>query len=78
MNRHALLPLAVFFIGAGFVLAGPASTPVARSFPWAGFLEENGFAVTGRRQIGIDLFTAPQQTTPCDTAVFDDVEVTRL
>jgi hypothetical protein len=75
MNRHALLPLAVFFIGAGFVLAGNAPTPVARSFPWTGFLEENGFAVTGHREIGITLFTAAQQTTPCDGAVFDDVEV---
>jgi hypothetical protein len=75
MNRHALLPLAVFFIGAGFVLAGNAPTPVARSFPWAGFLEENGSAVTGHRQIAITLFTAAQQTAACDSAVFDDVEV---
>lgn len=75
MNRHALLPLAVFFIGAGFVLAGTAPTPVARSFPWAGFLEENGVAVTGHREIGIDLFTVAQQGTACGSTVFADVEV---
>lgn len=68
------LPAIAFLLGGGVVLAQSAST-AARTFPYVGYLEENGVAVNGTRDVVIDLFTGQSGGSSCDTASFDDVVV---
>lgn len=68
------LPLLGFLIIGGAVLAQGAST-ASRTFPYVGYLEENGVAVSGSRDVAIDLFTAQSGGSACDSEVFSGVAV---
>ncbi len=67
------LPALAFVFGGGLVLAQSAG--VSRSFPYVGYLEENGVAVSGTRDVSLDLFTAASGGTACKSSTFSAVTV---
>ena len=71
-QRHA--PLLLTLAISGLALAADLSG-TGRLFPYAGFLEESGQAVTGTRDLKLDLFTSETGGTACDSQTFDDVDV---
>jgi hypothetical protein len=77
MNRsrwHKHLPIAVFVVGGGIAIAQSQTGEAV--FPYVGYLEENGFAVTGDRTVRVDLFaTANAAEAPCRSQTFSPVDL---
>lgn len=75
MNRlKNTLPMWAFVLGGTLVLA-QSTTQTGRTFPYVGYLEENGVAVNGNRDLELTLFTAATGNTSCDSEVFSDIVV---
>ena len=77
MNRsrwHKHLPIAVLVVGGGIAIAQSQTGEAV--FPYVGYLEENGFAVTGERTVRVDLFaTANAVESPCRSQTFSPVDL---
>ena len=68
------LPVAVFVVGGGIAIAQSQTGEAV--FPYVGYLEENGFAVTGERTVRVDLFaTANAAEAPCRSQTFSPVDL---
>ena len=68
------LPVAVFVVGGGIAIAQSQTGEAV--FPYVGYLEENGFAVTGERTVRVDLFaTANATEAPCRSQTFSPVDL---
>jgi hypothetical protein len=68
------LPVAVFVVGGGIAIAQSQTGEAV--FPYVGYLEENGFAVTGERTVRVDLFaTANAAESPCRSQTFSPVDL---
>ena len=77
MNRsrwHKHLPIAVLVVGGGIAIAQNQTGEAV--FPYVGYLEENGIAVTGERTVRVDLFaTADATEAPCRSQTFSPVDL---
>ena len=77
MNRsrwHKHLPIAVLVVGGGIAIAQTQTGEAV--FPYVGYLEENGIAVTGERTVRVDLFaTANAVESPCRSQTFSPVDL---
>ena len=56
------LPIAVFVVGGGIAIAQSQTGEAV--FPYVGYLEENGFAVTGERTVRVDLLDDISSDSP--------------